>query len=505
MPEPLNVLFITADQWRGECLSARGHPVVQTPNLDALAAEGVLFERHYANTAPCGPSRTSLHTGLYLQNHRSGTNGTPLDARHPNWALESAKLGYDPVLLGYTDTSRDPRDETEDSPWLRTYEGPLPGVRPVCHMDGKPQEWADWLRARGYDVPANPTDAYGWRAPGPEWEDGAAEPRPLAWPAEVDDVAFLTGRLVDYLKDAKRPFVAHLSLLRPHPPFVAPRPYNAMYDPAQIPGFIRAESVEAEAKQHPWLAWLLTRRGFRAPQDEKRLRRLKAVYFGLMSRVDHEIGRLVAFLKSSGLWDSTLIVFTSDHGEQLGDHWLLNKGGYFDGSYHIPLIIRDPRPGAARSARVTRFTETVDIMPTMLEAIGAEVPLSCDGVSLAPFLRGETPRAWREEAHWEYDFRDATDDDAERRFGLTLHQCALNVIRGERYKYVHFAGLPPLFFDLEQDPGESQNLAVDPAYLPLVLEYAQKLLSWRMVHDEQTLTHLAITEHGVVSRPSPRW
>ena len=109
MPSPLNVLFITADQWRGDCLSALNHPVVRTPNLDALAAEGVLFRRHFANAVPCGPSRASLHTGMYLQNHRSGTNGTPLDARHTNWAKEAAAHGYDPVLFGYTDTSLDPR------------------------------------------------------------------------------------------------------------------------------------------------------------------------------------------------------------------------------------------------------------------------------------------------------------------------------------------------------------------------------------------------------------
>lgn len=505
MPEPLNVLFITADQWRGECLSALGH-TVRTPHLDALAAEGVLFERHYANCAPCGPSRASLHTGLYLLNHRSGTNGTPLDARHPNWATESAKLGYDPVLFGYTDTSRDPRDETEDSPWLRTYEGPLPGVRPICHMDGRPQEWVDWLAAKGFEVPDNPTDAYGWRGAGPEWEDGAAEPRPLKFPAEVDDVAFLTGRLIDYLRGARRPFIAHLSLLRPHPPFVAPEPYNAMYDPASVPGFVRASSRDVEARQHPWLAWRLEQRGFRAPDDERRLRRLKAVYFGLMTRVDAEIGRLVAVLKETGLWDRTLIVFTSDHGEQLGDHWLLNKGGYFDGSYRIPLIIRDPRSGAARGRRVDRFTENVDILPTMLDAIGAPIPLNCDGASLAPFLAGgAAPATWRTEAHWEYDFRDALDDDAERQFGLTLHQCALNVARGERYKYVHFTKLPPLFFDLAQDPGELHNLADDPAYLPRVLEYAQKLVSWRMNHDEQTLTHMTLTADGVIARPAPRY
>ena len=503
MAAPLNVLFITADQWRGECLSALGHPMVRTPNLDALAAEGVLFAQHYANTAPCGPSRTTLHTGLYLQNHRSGTNGTPLDARHTNWALESAKLGYDPVLFGYTDTSRDPRGEPDDSPWLRTYEGPLPGVRPVVHLDGDPTPWTDWLAARGYATPRKAQDAYGWRDAGPDWEDGAPEPRPLKFPAEVDDVAFLTGQLIDHLATSRAPFIAHLSLLRPHPPFVAPRPYNAMYDPAAVPGFSRAADAEAEGRQHPWLAWRLGRHGFRAPDNEPRLRRLKAVYYGLMTRVDAELGRLFAFLKECGLWETTLIVFTSDHGEEMGDHWLLGKGGYFDGSYRVPLIVRDPRPGAARGARVTRFTEHVDILPTMMEAIGAPIPLQCDGMSLAPFLAGRAPAAWREEAHWEYDFRDVGDPTAEQTFGLTMHQCLLNVVRGERYKYVHFTGLPPLFFDLEADPGEMSNLAGDPACAPLVLEYAQKLLSWRMNHDEQTLTHLALTKDGVIARPSP--
>jgi arylsulfatase A-like enzyme len=132
--------------------------------------------------------------------------------------------------------------------------------------------------------------------------------------------------------------------------------------------------------------------------------------------------------------------------------------------------------------------------------------VQCDGRALSPFLAGEAaPVTWREEAHWEYDFRDAGDAAAERAFGLTLHQCALNVVRGPRYKYVHFTKLPPLFFDLAADPGETRNLAGDPAYAPLVLAYAQKLISWRMTHDEQTLTHLALTEDGVISRPSPRY
>jgi arylsulfatase A-like enzyme len=507
MAPPLNVLFITADQWRGDCLSAVGHPMVKTPHLDALAAEGVMFARHYANTAPCGPSRTTLHTGLYVHNHRSVTNGTPLDARHTNWALECARLGYDPVLFGYTDISADPRGLAPDDPRLTTYEGLLPGIRPICEMSGRPQAWTDWLNAKGFDTPKDITQAYGWRRAGPEYEDGAAHPRPLAWPAEVDDTAFLTGQLMDHLRAARDPFVAHLSLLRPHPPFVAPEPYNALYDPMSAPGFVRRDSREAEGEQHPWLAWQLSRPGFRTPSDETRLRRLKAVYFGLISRVDAEIGRLMAFLRESGLIDRTLIILTSDHGEQLGDHWLLGKGGYFDGSYHIPLIVRDPRASAddGRGGVVRRFTEHVDIMPTLLSAIGAEIPRQCDGEDLASFIAGHAaPASWRTQAHWEYDFRNVSDGAVEALLGLTMDQCALSVIRGERFKYVHFTKGAPLLFDLARDPGEMTNVADDPAYQPAVREGAQAMLSWRMNFEDQAFSHTTLTRHGAVTRAEPR-
>jgi arylsulfatase A-like enzyme len=508
MAEPLNILFITADQWRAECLSCLGHPNVRTPTLDALARDGVLFASHFANAVPCGPSRTSLHTGMYLQNHRSGTNGTPLDARHTNWAKEAAVAGYDPVLFGYTDTSLDPRELEEDDPWLRTYEGPLPGIRPLVLMGETPYPWTDWLKAQGFPVPEPIALAYSLRRDGPDYEDGAAVPKPLAYPAPADDTNFLADRCIDYMREAKGPFVAHLSILRPHPPFVAPEPYNAMVDPQAVPGFSRLETPDGEAAQHPWLAHQLGRRQFRAPADEKKLRRMKAVYYGLMREVDDALGRVFAFLKESGLWDRTMIVFTSDHGEQMGDHWLLGKCGYFDASYRIPLVIRDPRASAdpGRGTVVRAFTENVDIMPTMLEAIGVDVPLQCDGLSLSPFLDGKgAPPHWRGEAHWEFDFRDPADDAAERKLALTLHQCTMNVIRDARFKYVHFTKLPPLLFDLQKDPGEFHDCSRDPDYLPVMLEYAQKLLSWRMNHDEQTLTHIALKHGGPVARPARRY
>ena len=157
-----NVLFITVDQWRGDCLSAAGHPVVQTPNFDRLAARGVRFARHWANIAPCGPSRATLHTGMYAQNHRSVLNGTPLDDRFTNTAREARRAGYAPALFGYTDTSLDPRTLAADDPRLSTYEEVLPGFDAVLfnpESAGSPG-WARWLTAKGIDVPANPAELY---------------------------------------------------------------------------------------------------------------------------------------------------------------------------------------------------------------------------------------------------------------------------------------------------------------------------------------------------------
>lgn len=504
-----NLLFITADQWRGDCLAAEGHPTLRTPNLDALAGEGVRFRNHFAQAAPCGPSRASLHTGMYLQNHRSATNGTPLDARHTNWALELRRHGHDPVLFGYTDTSPDPRTLPADHPRLTSYEGLLPGLRPVVEMGTDPDAWADWLRERGYALPERSIELYTRKAAVREWEHGGPAPAPLLdIPAEHHDTAFMVGSVMDYVRECgDRPWCVHLSLLRPHPPWIAPAPYNALYDPAAAPGFKRAASIEAEAGQHPWLAFQLGRRGARCPEDERHLRRLRASYYGLMSDVDDQLGRLVGFLKQMGRWNDTLMIFTSDHGEQMGDHWLLGKSGYFDESFHIPLIVRDPRPeaDASRGSTQDAFSENVDLMPTLLDWLGCEVPVQCDGRSLLPFLEtGKPPSRWRAEVHWEYDFRDAAGGEAERALGLTLHQCSLNVIRDERYKYVHFTALPPLFFDRSDDPDERVDRAGDPGYQPLVLEYAQRMLSWRMNHDEQTLTHMTLTPSGVVERRAER-
>jgi arylsulfatase A-like enzyme len=233
---------------------------------------------------------------------------------------------------------------------------------------------------------------------------------------------------------------------------------------------------------------------------------MRAVYYGLISEVDAALGRLFDHLRQEGLWDKTLIVFTSDHGEQLGDHWMLGKAGYFDQSFHVPLIIRDPsaEADAQRGRVVNAFSEHVDIMPTLLTHLDLAVPPQCDGAALQPFLRSAGPPRWRTHAHWTFDFRDPSFDGPEQALGLTLHQCNLAVIRGERFKYVHFAGLAPLLFDLIADPGEFMNLASHPDYRQVLLEHAQALISWRLRHEDQTLTHMMASPKGILSRPAPR-
>jgi arylsulfatase A-like enzyme len=503
----MNVLFITADQWRGDCLSCLGHPAARTPNLDRLAADAVLFERHFSQATPCGPSRASLHTGLYALNHRSITNGTPLDARHKTLAGLARQAGLDPVLFGYTDTSADPRTLPADSPWLRTFEGVAPGFRVELRLPEAEEPYLEHLAARGYG-------RLGYEE---VYSGGFLRPAPFR--AEDSITAFLADRFLGWLEGqpasaaSSSGWFAHLSFLKPHPPFVAAEPWFSAVDPRDVPPPVRAPTLEAEAAMHPWLAAHLAQPltghavpGF-GPADRRQLldgellARLRAVYFGLIAEVDHHLGRIVEALARRGELDRTLLIVTADHGEMLGDHWILGKAGFFPPAFHVPLIVRCP--GGSHGRRVSAFTEHVDLMPTVLDRLGLEVPLQCDGAPLSGYLTGQPPRTWRTAAHWEHDFRDVVGHGYEAALDLPSDACALAVRFDGRHGYVHFAGLPALCFATSADPGWLVDLAQEPDRAPLVLEQAQAMLGWRMRAAERRLTGCALTERGVVGRYDP--
>ncbi|OLP50763.1 phosphonate monoester hydrolase [Allorhizobium taibaishanense] len=506
MPSKPNILLITADQWRGDCLSATGHPVVKTPNVDALAAEGLLFRQHFAATAPCSPARAAIYTGLYQMNNRVCRNGTPLDARFDTIALAARRAGYDPTLFGYTDVSPDPRSLDPADPHLTSYEGVLPGFTVGQLLLEDDRQWLSWLKMkRGGKRPVTTIHRTSQEGPtGPSQE-------PPAYSGEETQTAFLTEAFLNWREEQTRPWFAHISFLRPHPPFCAPEPYNRMFAPGEGPKPNRHPSLEAEMAVHPLAALMLPmlpQSAFVAGAEGRvcdwtpdEIDIIRATYYGMIAEVDAQFGRIVTALKESGDWDRTVIVFTSDHAEMLGDHWMLGKGGVYDGSYHVPLVIRDPQAKLSHGRTVEAFTSATDLMPTLTERMGVTALNHQDGASLAPWLAGETPADWRDHAFFEFDFRDVVGNSVETAFGLKSSQCNLSVIRDQNFKYVHFAGLPPLLFDLKADPGELVNLAEDPAYLSTRLHYAEKLLSLRAEHLDQTLAYTELCDTGPVSNP----
>ncbi len=477
-----NVLFITLDQFRGDSLSCAGHPVVKTPNLDALAAEGIRLARHYSQAAPCAPGRAALYTGMYQMNSRVVANGTPLDARFDNVALAARRAGYEPALFGYTDQSVDPRDvDRPDDPRLFDYEGVLPGFDAVLDLPAAHSPWLAWLRDLGHEISDDPDEVL------------ATESQR---PAEHSVSAFLTNHAIDWLRGQHAPWFAHLSYIRPHPPYNAAGHWSTEYDPVDV-----GMPILAADRRHRLHESMLSLQQAAAPTVETEMRELRAQYFGMISEVDDQLGRLWSALRELDAWDNTVIVVTADHAEMLGDHGLIQKMGYWESSYHIVGIIRDPSHPEAFGTVVDRFTENVDIMPTLCDVMSVPVPLQCDGLPLTALLRGEAPAAWRDAAHWEYDWRDVFI-----RFGLgewpwdrRAERQHLAVLRTEQHGYVQFGDGSWLCFDLVADPTWRTEQRDPDVVLPL----AQQMLLWRSRHADRTLADM-LTESGGIGRMPPQ-
>jgi arylsulfatase A-like enzyme len=477
----VNVLLVTLDQFRGDCLSAAGHAVVRTPNLDRLAAQGVRLARHYSQAAPCSPGRACLYTGTYQMNNRVVANGTPLDARLDNLAHAARRAGYAPTLFGYTDQGVDPRTTAgPHDPRLSSYEGVLPGFDVALAMTGEQQAWIAHLRTLGYDMPDDPVAAL------------AREPE---LPVELGVSAFLTDALVAWIASQRGPWFAHASYFRPHPPYAAAGRFAHAYDPAEMPPVLAPAD-----ERHPLHAGLMRHPETAAPGTDAELRWMQAQYFGMVSEVDQQLGRVWETLDRLGQWDDTWIFVTSDHGDELGDHGLIQKGGFFEGSYHVPGLVRDPRHPSAHGSTVRHFTENVDVFPTLCEALGIETPLQCDGLPLTPFLRGETPRWWRDAAHWEFDWRFLLVPKGPHTWpwDRRLEQHHLAVLRGDHAAYVQFGDGSWRCFDLDADP----TWRTQTSDLRVVLAHAQAMLTWRSQHAERTLSGMLL-ENGGIGRWPP--
>lgn len=498
----LNVLLITADQLRADCLSGAGHPLVRTPALDRLARRGTCFTRHFGQAIPCGPARASLLTGMYQMNHRAVRNGTPIADGFTTLATAARQAGYLPWIIGYTDSSLDSRGFTDADPRARK-EDSLLGFRqyaPGSELASADSGWKLMLREQGYAH---------WRTPfrqRPGIPGTSPGPAPLEIRAEHSHSAYIADQALRFFRQFdERPWFLHVSFLHPHPPFLATAPWNAMYRAEDVPAFAALPTLEAERAIHPYLDYRLDRLEMNPrlpmdgppPDDNPAWRQARASYYGLISELDHHVGRMLDALAASGQADRTLIVFTSDHGEMLGDHWCWGKEVPFDKAVHVPLIIS--APGMDKGRTVDAFTEHVDLMPTILDLIGAEKPLQCDGHSLRPLLAGEMPTRWRDAVFWEYDFRNVADPATEIGFGCSIDALCFAAVRTETAKYVRFAALPALLYALRDDPDELADQSGEPALAAVELALAGRMLDWRLSYARRELTGLLATSDGLMS------
>jgi arylsulfatase A-like enzyme len=468
----VNVLFVTLDQFRGDSYGAAGHPLVATPTLDRIAAEGVRLARHYSQAAPCAPGRAALYTGTYQMNNRVVANGTPLPEGLDNLAHVARRAGYDPTLFGYTDQGLDPNAAAgPDDPRLDYYDGILPGFSVGLYLPESQAGWIQYLRASGYDV------ASGW-APALRGEPER--------PAEFSLSGFLTTRFTQWLARQDAGWFAHLSYLRPHPPYAAAGEYATRYDPADVGAPIAPVGA---SERHPLHEIALSIRASAAPSDPDEMRHLRAQYYGMITEVDFQLGRVVEAIEARGEWDDTLVVVTSDHGEQLGDHGLVEKLGFFPQSYHVLGLWRDPRARAEAGRSLSAYTENVDLVPTLADALGVAPSRQFDGRSLVPLI-ADPSIAWRRAAHYEWDYRqyfigESTPDWPSDR---TLSRQNLAVSLGDELAYVQFGDGSFRCFDLAADPTWRTECA-DPSR---VLDAAQELLLWRQEHLGRELTDMLL-------------
>jgi arylsulfatase A-like enzyme len=490
MPDSKNALFIIADQFRADCVATAGNPVVRTPNLDYLANQGVLFPKCFVQAAPCGPSRMCIFTSRYLCSTRSLENMTPLADAEENLAMHLREAGYTPGIMGYNDYAVDPRILPDDDPRKRSlnYDNFLPGFDVVYkHEFHSPGYFTD-LREKGYPEDlCGPRICEEYNVP----PDGPGNRLPLCFPAfykaEDSECQFLTTKATEFIESRREGgWFLSLNYIKPHPPRICPAPFHEMYDPADMPAPSRCE-VELRSP-HPYLAHVQ-----KEPllHEEGELRETQACYYGMVSEIDACVGRLIQSLKETGLWDNTLVIFTSDHGEYLGDHYLTDKGHFYDGALRVPLIIRDPSPEAdsTRGQVMRGFVESIDAAPTVLDYLGVPVPDRFQGRSVIRQIRGIPGERVKGCIFSEFDFRGRYIDSPE----VDPDTCLLWVVRDDRFKYIQFAreDLPPLLFNLKEDPQELRNLAGEPDRMETLLTYCQKLLRWRMEHEDQRMEHWA--------------
>lgn len=438
MTDRPNILIIQVDEMAQQALSVYGNRVAKTPHLDALAARSVVFENAYCNYPVCSPSRASMHAGKLPFAIAQWDNGAEFFAEIPTFGHHLRKVGYSTTLCG-----------------KMHFIGPdqYHGYEERLTTDVYPSDfswtsnWTERIRKGGGIRVRNVTDA------GPSIRNLQED--------FDEEVAFeAVRRIYDLAREPGRdPFLLTVSFTQPHPPFVAPQKYWDMYsdDEIEMPRVppIPYDKLDpfGQARYHAMGHHLFD-------LTDERVRRSRRAYFAMMTFVDDLIGEVLEALKQTGLDKDTVIVFTSDHGEMLGERGMWMKECFYDWSAKVPLFIAAPGVAAGRRDEVVSL---VDLMPTLLEFAGdaGRRPTGQDGDSLVALLSGHA-EGWKDEAICEY--------------AGSGYPAPSRMVRQGRYKYWVSQGLPPVLHDVVADPDELENLAGRPELATIEAALHERLM-----------------------------
>lgn len=442
MPTHPNIILIHTDQQRGDCLGVAGHPVLETPNMDGLAMQGVRCNRFYAACPSCIAARRSIMTGLDPQTHGMVGYVEGWEFEHPTIPSILRDHGYQTMHVGRS---------MHQSPPRRRYGFDDMEISSGGGYQDVHDDYIEWLAARApYGTP-------GPYATGIMHNDWTAAPWPA--PQHLHPSQWTVDRALRFFsrRDPSCPYFLSIGFTAPHPPLQPPAFYLERYLRTGVPAPHIGDWAEAPDDHHP---------GDHVSSHDielkgERLLSARAAYYGLINHVD-DLLRVLFNPVTGGdrlFGPNTIIVFTSDHGEMLGDHHLWRKERAFEASARVPFIVRAPDSHGLKAGSLCALPAThADILPTLLDMAGIKQPSGLDGRSLLPAMRGETPTSWRDCIHIEH----APND-----------QC----VTDGALKFIWLPGSgKELFFDLTQDPHELRNLIGQAAYADQVTTWRGKLI-----------------------------
>lgn len=490
-----NILFITTDQQRKDTMGCYGNDIVQTPHLDRLAGEGLTFDRAYCESPICIPSRVTMITGKACANHRAPLHNNNMPNTERTIGDVFQEHGYRTHFIGKPHFKSQQHRGTEESiaDWrdgkLKNWNGPYAGFQSVDmilgHSNSLVGHYGEWLRdshpeayAHFKDTNLDCVSSNGggtYRNTIPEALHSSAY------------VAMRTNAFLEYAAKEEHPFYCFASFPDPHWPIMPPQPWFDMYKDAPVPS--QQPRIEADQLGRYPRQFRLAHEGKgtgyngggRYISDQEELAAITRAYWGSVSFIDRNIGLMLEKLDQLGLSENTIVVFTTDHGEYMGAHGMIAKGGFlWEEFVNVPLIIRSPglKREGTRTGALFSFT---DLVPTMLDMCGIEDHgLGCDGFSQKPVLKDETEEL-RDCAtvHHPHGSRDGSLPDQ-------------RAIVTKRWKLVHYAGDPNgELYDLENDPGECINLYNQPEHAATQQELTLKLLDQIILQNNKDATRFA--------------